>query len=111
MDKPSHLTVNKIDDSIASLRDRVRWAKRARLAAALLFLVPLVAYPLFMFVVSIADQGPEKGMILLPILYYGLFASPLLLLPVIAWVVFHFRCRTLQQRLSLSPGFSCARQV
>ena len=95
--------VNEIDDSIASHRCRLRWLKRARVASALLFLLPLVAYPLLVFVVRITDDGSERGMILLPILYYGLVASPLLLVPLIAWIVFHFQCRALHQRLSLFP--------
>jgi hypothetical protein len=92
---------NEFDNVNARNSCRLRRLKRARTASAFLFLFPLLAYPIFVFVVQFIDDGPERGMVLLPILYYGLIASPLLLVPLIAWVAFHFQYRVLQRRLSL----------
>ena len=100
-----------IHEAINNLRSGLRWSKRFRMLSALLFLAPLVGYPLFMIFVSMTDQGPERGMILLPLIYYGLFASPLLLLPLIAWIVFGRRCRILEERLSMLPSVPNEHQI
>jgi hypothetical protein len=94
--------VNDINEGISSLQRRLRWVQRLRAVCAFLFLAPLIGYPLFVILVQMTDHGPERGMVLLPLVYYGLFASPLLLLPLAAWIVFYRQSRMLRERLNLA---------
>jgi hypothetical protein len=63
-----------------------------------------VVWLLLLALTQATDHGPERGMALLPVLVYGIFASPLLLIPVVVYFVASRRCHDLEWRLMFSSS-------
>ena len=94
-----------VEEAIADLQRRLRWARRLRAFSILLFLAPIIAMSVIIVISAIAGRKePEAGFFTLGMIFYALIWAPILLMPLLAWIVLSRRCRTLQERLDCLPN-------
>ena len=90
------------DERTAPLFHRLRLARIVRRVAVILFIAPVVLWVLAYAGVLAGQRHPDDGYLIVAMIYYGLFASPLLLIPVVAFFISSHRVRSLEQRLMFS---------
>ena len=86
------------------IRRRLRRALITRRVAGLVVLGLPVVWLLLLAFTQATDHGPERGMAVLPVLVYGIFASPLLLIPIVVYFVASHRRHSLEWRLMFSSS-------
>lgn len=92
-----------IDAAIDNLRHRLRWAYRLRAVAIFFLIAPVIVFGCVLSFAAATQKNPDSGFFVLGLLYYGAMWSPVLLIPLGAWLVLSRQCRSLQQRLDCLP--------
>ena len=92
-----------IGGTIEDLRLRLRWARRLRAVAIFLLIAPVVAFGVVLSLALATQKNPDSGFFVLGLIYFGAMWSPVLLIPMGAWLVLSRRCRSLQERLDCLP--------
>ena len=83
---------------------QLRTARIVRIAAIVLFIAPITAWIIAYVSEITRERYPDHGYVLMALFYYGLFASPLLLIPLIAFFLASRRVHSLERRLMFPFG-------
>ena len=92
-----------IGEAIDDLRQSLRWARRLRAVAIFLLIAPVIVFGVLLAFAFAKQTNPDSGFFVLGLIYYGAMWSPVLLIPMGAWLVLSRRCRSLQERLDCLP--------
>ena len=89
--------------AIDDLQRRLTWARRLRAIAIFLLIAPVIVFAVALSFAFAAQNQPDSGFTVLGLIYYGAMWSPVLLIPMGAWLIFSRRCQSLQRRLDGLP--------
>lgn len=96
-----------VEEAIGDLQRRLLWSKRLRAVSIFLFIAPIIAMIAILVTAVVADRkGPEAGFFTIATIFYALVWAPILLIPLVTWIVLARRCRILQERLDSLPELS-----
>lgn len=90
-----------VSDLNTILYQRLRRARLGRRIAGALIFAPLILGGIAFVSMLGGHQHPDSGFLILGVIYYGLFACPLLIIPIIAYILFSRRVRALEYQLWL----------
>ena len=64
----------------------------------------VAAYIIILVWAILTRKGPDSGFFILGIIFYGVFWSPVLLVPLIGRFILNRYCRSLQKRIDVLHG-------
>jgi hypothetical protein len=91
-------------DPFALLRRSYSRARVARAVSGFLVLAPVVAWAIYYALLVATAHGPDSGVAQAGTILYGLIAAPLLLVPLIGFIVFSIRCGSIVRRLPFTDS-------
>lgn len=89
-----------MDDPQAVLNQQLKRAQIARRVSGFLIIAPVLVWVIALAYVMNTQHHPDDGFFVLAVLYNGLFATPLLIIPLIAFFIFSRRIYVLKRQVT-----------